>query len=124
MSARRLVPVLAVAVFAHASAAMAAAGEVIPGTLSLDTALQIARRHQPQLRQAHANTLAAEARVDQARAPLLPQVGASASYARQTSNFTPTPTTTTGGTNGFTAGRSTFDSINYFRSGVNASQLL
>ena len=102
----------------------------IPSTLSLDTALAIARRQQPQLRLAHANTEAAEARVDQARAPLLPQVGATASYSRSTSNFAPAPTTVmTGGTGGGTggasnAGRSTFDSINYFRSGVSASQLL
>jgi outer membrane protein len=112
---------------AAAAATTTAGDEAIPSTLSLDAALAIARRHQPQLRQAHANTEAAEARVDQARAPLLPQVNASASYARSTSNFAPAPTTTmgTGGVSGgLSGGRSTFDSINYFRSGVNASQLL
>ena len=110
--------------------AAGAVTEVIPATLSLDAALAIARRHQPNLRQAHANTEAAAARVDEARAPLLPQVNASASYARSTSNFAPTPSTvrgaggTGGGVSVLSGGKSTFDTVNFFRSGVNASQLL
>ena len=59
--------------------------------LSLDEAVRTALIHQPQLLQAHANTDAARARVDEARAPLLPQVTGSASYQRQTGNFAPRP---------------------------------
>jgi outer membrane protein len=102
----------------------AAAGEdddrAVPANLSLETALRIARRNQPLLRQAHANTDAAEARVTEARAGLLPQVSASASYSRATSNFAPPPSTST--TN--PVGKSSLDSVNYYRSGVTASQLL
>ncbi|HET6146227.1 MAG TPA: TolC family protein [Polyangia bacterium] len=98
----------------------------LPSTLTLDAALDIARRHQPDLRQAHANTEAAEARVDQARAGLLPQVSASASYARSTNNVAPTVQTYTGGggIGGGNPGRSSFDTVNSFRSSLSASQLL
>jgi outer membrane protein len=54
--------------------------------LSLAEALATARRQQPQLRQARAGTAAAEARVAEARAALLPSVSGTASYLRQTSN--------------------------------------
>src|SRR5262249_27428453 len=52
----------------------------------LHDALETARAHQPQLRQAHADTEAAGAVADEARAPLLPQITATASYARATTN--------------------------------------
>jgi outer membrane protein len=61
----------------------------LPAELSLETALKIGRARQPQLRQAHAQTEAAEARVDIARAPLLPQVNITANYTRATGNFVP-----------------------------------
>ena len=44
------------------------------GPLSLDAALGTAHQNQPQLRQAAATTSAANARVDEAKAPLLPQL--------------------------------------------------
>ena len=50
--------------------------------LTLAEALSIAQERQPQLRQAQASTTAANARVDQSFAPLLPQVNANASYQR------------------------------------------
>jgi outer membrane protein len=56
-----------------------------PRILGLDEALRIALSRQPQLRQARANTEAAQARVDQARAPLLPQLSGTASWQRTTS---------------------------------------
>jgi outer membrane protein len=118
-----LVALLGSAAAPAPAAADDVAAPVLPATLSLDAALTIARRNQPDLRAAHANTQAAEARVDQARAPLLPQVNATASYSRATSNFAPALTTTNGANNG-AAGVSTFDTYNYFRSGLNASQLL
>jgi len=62
------------------------------GVLSLDEATRITWENQPQIRQARANTAAAEARADEARAPLLPQLyGVSYTYERTTSNFTPHP---------------------------------
>jgi outer membrane protein len=54
--------------------------------VTLDEALASAREHQPQLRQFHAASEAADARAGQALAPLLPQVNASGSYLRTTSN--------------------------------------
>jgi outer membrane protein len=54
--------------------------------LTLDDAVRTAREHQPQLLQARAGTLAAEARADQARAGLLPRLDASAGYRLATGN--------------------------------------
>ncbi len=50
--------------------------------VTLDQALATARERQPQLRQAHAAAEAAGARADQAFAPLLPQVNATAGITR------------------------------------------
>jgi outer membrane protein len=54
--------------------------------LTLAEALQTAQKVQPTLRQAHANTEVARARVGEARAPLLPQLSGLGSYQRATSN--------------------------------------
>jgi outer membrane protein len=54
--------------------------------LTLRQALQNAQRRQPQLRQAQASTLAANARVDQSFSSLLPQVSANAAYQRSFSS--------------------------------------
>lgn len=59
--------------------------------LTLDEALETARASNPTLRSAMAQTDAADARQDRARAALLPQVVATATYARTTSNFIPRP---------------------------------
>jgi outer membrane protein len=59
--------------------ALGAAAQM-PRVLSLDEALRIARERQPQLRDARAAIDIAQARVDQARAPFLPQVGGLVSY--------------------------------------------
>jgi outer membrane protein len=67
--------------------------------VSLDEALQTAREHQPQLRQARAAREAAGARSGQALAPMLPQLTASASYQRTTANRIERPGST--GTQGF-----------------------
>jgi outer membrane protein len=56
--------------------------------LTLEQAVRTARTHQPQIALAHAQTAAAHARSGEAMAPLLPQVVASASYARGTGNRT------------------------------------
>jgi outer membrane protein len=59
--------------------------------LTLDAALQQARARQPELRQARAQVEVSQARVEEARAPLLPQITGTASYARvsgRSSTFT------------------------------------
>lgn len=64
--------------------------------LTLAEVLRTARERQPQLRQAQASTSAANARVDQNFASLLPQVSASASYQKSLRSGTTTlPGTTT-----------------------------
>ena len=60
-----------------------APAEPAPRVINLDEALRIGLSHQPTLQQAKAATEAADARVEQARAPLLPQITGSASYQRQ-----------------------------------------
>jgi outer membrane protein len=80
---------LALALLAAApAAAQTAAPPPPPRVLPLDEALQIGLARQPQLRQARANVEAARARVDQAFAPLLPQLTGSASWQRTTSEGT------------------------------------
>lgn len=54
--------------------------------LTLEQALTISRQHAPELRQAAAATQAARARIESARAPLLPQITGTASYGRGTFN--------------------------------------
>src|SRR5258705_12120787 len=58
-------------------------------TMTLQEAIDTALRQQPLLVQARAQTEAAMARADEARAPLLPQVNGSASYQRRTTNTIP-----------------------------------
>ena len=94
----------------------------LPAELSLETALRIGRRLQPQLRQARAQTQAAEARVDEARAPLLPQVNLNSSYARATNNFAPTGAGVQPGMNA--TPDPSFDTYNFFRNSLTASQLI
>jgi outer membrane protein len=73
--------------------ALLAAARVV----TLDDAVQSAREHQPQIRQAQAGTAAAAARAREALAPLLPQLSASAGYNRRLASGGPTVVTTTGG---------------------------
>jgi outer membrane protein len=79
------VALAAAAPAAAESAAPAAAPAPAPASrvLSLDDAVKLALEHHPDLRGARADVSAASARVGQARASLLPQLGASASYDRQ-----------------------------------------
>jgi outer membrane protein len=78
--------------------------------------------HQPQIMQAMAQTRASEARVDEAFAPLLPQVQGTASYGRRTGNFVPQagalPTSARVTTHSSFA---TYDSYNF---GLTANQLV
>jgi outer membrane protein len=90
--------------------------------LTLDQAVQTARAHQPQLRQAQASTDTARAIADEARAPLLPQLAVTAGYARATSNviFRPglSPSTAAASSG------SSSTSYNFFSSGLTVYQLL
>lgn len=65
--------------------------------LPLEEALRTAAERQPRLRQAQANTSAANARVDQGFAPLLPQVSANLTYQRSVSEGGSLNTTTPSG---------------------------
>ena len=92
---------LALALLILAAPAATALGQApapgAPGTddasparvLGLDEAVRTARERQPALRSARAGTEAARARSDLARAPLLPQLDARATYGRATGNMPP-----------------------------------
>jgi outer membrane protein len=94
-----------------------------PRILTLDDALKAAREHQPQLQQAQANTLAALARVDEAFAPLLPQVSGTAAYSPSTANFVARPGSLPSQLSG-SSGTESWKTYNYFNLGLSASQLL
>lgn len=80
--------------------------------LGLEEAIAAAREHQPQLAQAAAARGAAEARLAQARAALMPQVSASSFYQRATDNPQ------------VADGYSPYRTSNRFSFSVSASQLL
>lgn len=115
-----ILPATLAALSAPAEAAEEA--EPVPSALSLDAALRIGRARQPQLRQARALSEAAEARVDVARAPLLPRVEINGGYTRSTANFIPRPGQLPMGF--ATSGMTSFNTFNFFSSGITASQLL
>jgi outer membrane protein len=123
------VPALFIAIVATAGRARAAdapSAAAVPtpprGTLTLSEAEDSALHHQPSLRQAHAQTDAAEGRVEQARAGYLPQVTATGAYQRITGNFAVRPGALPGTT--MNAGSWSGTTYNYFNFGLNASQLI
>jgi len=91
-------------------------------TLSLAQATETALTNQPLLRQAQAQIAAADARADIARAPLLPQVNANATYRRGTSNFAGSP----GSVPSQIATRQapSFNTSDYWNFGLTASQMI
>jgi outer membrane protein len=91
--------------------------------LTLDEALRTAIDNQPLLRQAQAETEAAKARADQARAPLLPQVSGAVSYERTTANFTARPGANPRAILGTTPSP-TWDTFNFFNLGISARELI
>jgi len=92
----------------------------------LDEAVRTARQRQPQLREARANTNAAEARADAARAPLLPQLSATAEYQRTTANFAASPGSVTSSVNngGTTGSKASFATFNFWNAGATLNQLI
>jgi len=92
--------------------------------LKLEDAESAARVHQPQLLEVRASAEAADARVGEARAPLLPQVTGTLAYQRTTGNYVPRagaiPSTTTSGA----SSSSTWTTYNGFSDSVVANQLI
>lgn len=92
-------------------------------TVTLDEALRTARATHPSARRAQAETAAAASRARQALAPLLPQVGASASYQRSTANYSSRPGSLPSSVPG-SSPDPTLDSYDYYNASLSASQLL
>ena len=90
-----------------AALALLAAAQVV----TLDDAVQSAREHQGQIRQARANTQAAEARSRQSLAPLLPQVAARAGYDRRIAKGGAFDVTTTSAGTGTATGTGSLNSF-------------
>ena len=90
-------------------------------TLSLQEAVEHARAHHPQLRQAEGDRQEAVAGAEVARAALFPQVTATAAYQRTTGNYVIKPGTAlpAGG-----APTPSGESFNFFAAGVTASVLV
>ena len=98
-----------------------------PIQLKLADAESSARLHQPQLLQARAGTEAAEARVGESRAGLLPQITANAAYKRTTGNYIPTGSvlsTSAGTTTTSATSNNSFTTYNAFSDSIVASQLI
>ena len=118
-----VVAVLAGGAVAPASAADPAADKETPvAVMTLSRALAIAVANQPTLRQARAATEAAAGRIDQAAAPGLPQITATANYQRTTGNFSPRPGSTSAAVQ--MAPPWSTQTFNYFNMGVTANQLI
>ncbi len=90
--------------------------------LTLDEAVRLALKNQPQLRQARAGTEAARARADEARAPLLPQLSGYASYQRTTYNFAARPGSLPSGSS--QVGSTSWNTSDYWNFGGTLSQLV
>ena len=87
--------------------------------LTLSDAIAQALRTQPTMRQARAQTHAAEGRVEQARAGYLPQVTGTVAYQRATGNYAPRP--------GFVTQNVPYSlttTYNYYNASLTASQLI
>lgn len=107
----------------HAQTQEVPAAASPPRTLSLQEALRLSREHQPQLLQARAQTAAARARVESARAPLLPQVTGTAAYQRSTANFVARPGAVPSQFTS-TQNATSLDTFNYFNFGLTLSQYI
>ena len=107
---------------AQADNSTSVAAPALARSLTLAQALERAVRNQPSLRQARASTEAAAGRVDQARAPGLPQVSLAGSYQRTTGNFSPRPGLTSSAVQAAPPWNT--NTYNFFNFGVSASQLI
>jgi outer membrane protein len=94
--------------------------QIITETLTLERAVALAREHHPSLRQARADTEAAEAKRTELRSPLLPQLEVDLSYLRTTANFVRKP----GVAPPLLTPAETFSTFNFFSGSVSATQLI
>jgi outer membrane protein len=92
-----------------------------PDVLTLDEALRLARANHPQLHASRAQTEASQARLAEAKAPLLPQVSGNASYQQGTYNQAPTPGVSQ---SGFSSSATSGDTRSYYSAGVTANELI
>ncbi len=92
-------------------------------TLTLSQAEESALRNQPTLRQAHAQTDAAQGRVEQARSGYLPQAAFTGTYQRIATQPQPRPGLNTANGAMFNTSWPTA-TVNYFTFGLTASQLI
>jgi outer membrane protein len=95
----------------------------VGATLTLSQAEESALRSQPTLRQAHAQTDAAEGRVEQARSGYLPQAAFTGTYERISTQPQPRPGINTANGAMFNTSFPT-STVNFFNFGLSASQLI
>jgi outer membrane protein len=99
------------------SPAPASRGRIV----TLAEAVQAAATQQPSIRQARAATDAAVARIGEARAGYLPQIGLTGTYRRETGNYQPTPGVIPADVPTTPTSLATY---NYYNFGLTATQLL
>jgi outer membrane protein len=92
-----------------------------PQIMTLDQAISLARQYQPKLTQAEAETEAAQARSNQARAALLPQLVGTFSYQRNTANQVYRPSYSP---NDVILPAPRFKTDDFFNTGVTLNQLI
>ena len=118
LAALLLLPTLAPAQAVPLPAAATGPAAPTRPVISLEEAVQSARAHQPQLRQAQAVANAAAAQADESRAGLLPQLSAAAAYERATSNAFP------GSSAARTQGKPSWSSSDTWSASVTLGQVL
>jgi outer membrane protein len=118
-------PFVALAIALQVAAPAAPAQPPPARTLTLQQATETALHEQPQLRVSRAQVDAANARADEARAPLLPQITGTATYRFGTNNQVPGGTaiaTTPAG--GPTTTTTTIGTSSFWNFGLSANQLI
>lgn len=117
-----MIPIALVFAATAAAAAPIPAAPAANRTLSLAEAERVAVQQHPSVSFAKAQTRAAEATADQAFAPLLPQVTATATYQRLTGNFVQRPGALP--TNVSAARAPSFNTFDSWNFGLNATELI
>lgn len=98
--------------------------------LTMEAAIAAARRHAPELTQSQASVEAARARIDVARAPLLPQLNGAVGFERSTYNgalsipASSAPSIQASNANGRARSLNSLDMRNRFTASLRASQLI
>jgi outer membrane protein len=99
---------------------------VVPKVLTLQQALETAKLHQPTLRQASADAMAARQRSYEARSGLLPQLNLNLGYTRRTTNAVSGAAASAGlgGTGSAPVPPPTFDTVNSLSGTLTLTQLV